>query len=361
MNLQLSNGVAIVGADRKLIRFMENEYAIYDGVHVLQDSTLTMLDVLLSVAMNSRLDTADKIRSVWNGRSLVEVALAAVPIDIALQDDQIPWQSLEVLFSHFCGVKYVGPAVATKILHKKRPRLIPVWDSVISEFIGACNDGLRLGSDSTGAAMVYGIRCFRNVLVQSLDQIEALLALPEMRAFPVTPVRALEVLLWIENEGNGYYQSCPACRCEHAIPIVYENPTAAQQKLERQGRVVIDRAGRASGGPKWVCPECGSKWGAWRFPVASPVAELVRADERHRMNSDLFYFYENWVAKGHTATIHRASCGFCNDGRGVHKGSSNSNGAWSASPFGCIEEARRAAEATGATVGTCSFCLKTCG
>ena len=71
-----------------------------------------------------------------------------------------------------------------------------------------------------------------------------------------------------------------------------------------------------------------------------------------------FYFYENWVAKGHTAVIHRATCRFCNDGRGVHPGAGNANGAWSSSAFDTLEDARSAAEAKGAKASNCSFCLR---
>ena len=28
-----------------------------------------------------------------------------------------------------------------------------------------------------------------------------------------------------------------------------------------------------------------------------------------------YYFYENWVAEGHKARIHKAECSFCKDGK----------------------------------------------
>lgn len=34
-----------------------------------------------------------------------------------------------------------------------------------------------------------------------------------------------------------------------------------------------------------------------------------------------YYTYENWRAKGHRATVHVGSCGFCKGGKGMAGGS----------------------------------------
>jgi hypothetical protein len=209
MDVHLPDGTRIANAGRKLVRFMENEYDIYDAVEVPPDNTLSMLDILISVAMNSRLDTAVKIRSVWRNKGPVEQALAAIPSSLAVEDDSIPWDAMEALFDRFCEIKYAGPAVATKILHKKRPRLIPILDSIISVYIDGCNEETPPTKATDGAWMVHRMKCFRRVLVGCLDQIHELLLAPDMRRYPISPVRALEVLLWIENEGSGYYRGLP--------------------------------------------------------------------------------------------------------------------------------------------------------
>lgn len=206
MNVLLTNGTEIIDADRKLIRFMESEYELYDGVPVAQDSTLSLFDILLSIMMNSRLDTASKVQSIWKSKKPVEEALNRIPTDVPLESDCIPWDDLTTLSDRFCEIKYAGPAVSTKILHKKRPNLIPIFDSIISVYINGCNvePPLPRGS-SDGAHMIRGIKCFRKLLRQSLGDIERLLTMPEMRRFPVSPMRVLEVLLWIENEGGENY------------------------------------------------------------------------------------------------------------------------------------------------------------
>ena len=40
------------------------------------------------------------------------------------------------------------------------------------------------------------------------------------------------------------------------------------------------------------------------------------------------WIYENWQAGPHKARIHRAECGSCNDGKGIHPGASDKHGRW---------------------------------
>jgi F-type H+-transporting ATPase subunit beta len=39
-----------------------------------------------------------------------------------------------------------------------------------------------------------------------------------------------------------------------------------------------------------------------------------------------FYVYENWTHK--KAVVHRSTCGYCNDGRGIQAADSGRNGKW---------------------------------
>jgi len=68
-----------------------------------------------------------------------------------------------------------------------------------------------------------------------------------------------------------------------------------------------------------------------------------------------FWIYENWRAHGHRATLHRASCSFCNRGEGLRPGSSAANGKW-LGPF--LDGALAVAEAreTRAEVRVCGTC-----
>ena len=47
----------------------------------------------------------------------------------------IPWAPLARLFGGFAGIRGVGFSKMTKALHKKRPALIPMLDSVVQAYL----------------------------------------------------------------------------------------------------------------------------------------------------------------------------------------------------------------------------------
>lgn len=67
-----------------------------------------------------------------------------------------------------------------------------------------------------------------------------------------------------------------------------------------------------------------------------------------------FWVYENWP--NDVATVHRASCSHCNDGHGVHAGTSTKNGEW-LGPFATADEAFARAQRTGRRdIRRCGIC-----
>jgi len=55
----------------------------------------------------------------------------------------------------------------------------------------------------------------------------------------------------------------------------------------------------------------------------------------------MYFVYENWIAHGHHARVHKATCRHCNNGRGQahHTDASDDNGQWHG-PFATMAEAR---------------------
>lgn len=204
--LRVSPEFEIPDPSNKLLEFLRNEWELYDKVEVAHDSTLTLYDILLSVMMNSRLDTAAKVRSIWEKKASVETALARIPPGAALTDQDVPWDALSALTDAFCSIKFAGPAVATKILHKKRPALIPIVDSVVGEYLRRCREEPYPRGTSAGWRVTKGIKVFREQLVRCLPDIERLCDVAASARMGVTPVRAFEILIWIQCEPNGYYR-----------------------------------------------------------------------------------------------------------------------------------------------------------
>jgi hypothetical protein len=194
-------------AEQKLVRMLSHEWELYDGVAVPRDDTLRLDEILLSIMMNSRLDTAEKVRSIWNGRQAAENALAKVPREASLCDQCVDWDSLADLLQAFCAIKWAGWAVATKILHKKRPALVPIYDSVMIQYYkDREKPPIRWGTPN-GQKLVRELQVFRQDLLECQDRIAELCATAAANGWPVTPVRALEAIIWIENEPMGYYRS----------------------------------------------------------------------------------------------------------------------------------------------------------
>jgi hypothetical protein len=67
-------------------------------------------------------------------QSRIAKKLAEVPSTITIRDEteNIPWMSISELFDAF-RVPYVTTARYTKVLHKKRPNLIPILDSRVRD------------------------------------------------------------------------------------------------------------------------------------------------------------------------------------------------------------------------------------
>jgi hypothetical protein len=61
-----------------------------------------------------------------------------------------------------------------------------------------------------------------------------------------------------------------------------------------------------------------------------------------------YQVYENWVADGHKARVHRSDCAYCNFGEGIHRHAGTQNGRWSQA-FATVDEALAYAKATGAS------------
>ncbi len=192
-------------AENRLIRFFSNGgWEIYDGVPV-KHADLLVTDLTLTVALNSQLDNRLKVWNAWKAKPNVDRILASIPSNVALSDPTVPWNELEELCDAFGkqGVtKYVVWAVGTKVLHKKRPLLIPIVDDVICEFLFKELRGVSW-TNSSGAAFVQYLAVFRDHLITDYSCLSDLQEKMNKRGWSVTLVRILELLIWIENAKVG--------------------------------------------------------------------------------------------------------------------------------------------------------------
>jgi hypothetical protein len=204
--LHLRDGRSVEDPLGKLRRFCQSEYALYDAVEAQQDDTLTVHDILLSVAVNSGLD-AKGLSSVWNGKWRVEQHLCLLPPALSLADPQavIPWDTIVEMFEEFEHMRHAKLAVASKILHKKRPALIPIMDNVVRKYYEHAYTSFAW-SPKCGPLSGQLMQHFRDDLLAARPQAEALSAAVQADGHRLTLVRVLEMLIWMETEPRGYYR-----------------------------------------------------------------------------------------------------------------------------------------------------------
>lgn len=132
ITLSLHNGRTIDDASSLLAaKFSGFDWAWYDGVQSDPDR-IEPVDFAITIAMNSRA-TAGRMAAFLRKSAELETVLKEVPKDVDLADmtDARHWASVRSLFKIACSAVGTKMSVASKVLHRKRPRLIPILDSIL--------------------------------------------------------------------------------------------------------------------------------------------------------------------------------------------------------------------------------------
>ena len=87
--------------------------------------------------------SAAEIAAVLERRGEIERALRKIPSDASLAEaaSSVPWIPLTALFEAFADIRGIGLAKMTKSLHRKRPALIPMLDSVVQAYLTSGDPG----------------------------------------------------------------------------------------------------------------------------------------------------------------------------------------------------------------------------
>jgi len=191
-SLTLQTGITIKGCRAKLAEFCEKDFSYrkYDlPSEVLEDNDLTESDVQFANHMVARM-APYVIKSIISRREAIDAALSLIPPGTSMSDENIPWPAIKDLFDATLGPE-VGPPRATKILHKKRPALIPILDSVVISYCEAASPNvLDINKASRMTTYLKVIKCDidtnLDVLTQSIQTC----------GLRITPVRAFDILIW---------------------------------------------------------------------------------------------------------------------------------------------------------------------
>jgi Family of unknown function (DUF6308) len=190
----LRGGVEVEDPVRLALEFLE----AYSSDEVYGSSgpmSLEEGDLRLANRGGARI-SAVEIGAILERRSEIERGLREIHPDASLADatSSIPWAPLTRLFDAFADIRGVGFAKMTKALHKKRPALVPMLDSVVQTYLTSDLETRSAGSfgeRATALVRAYKVDLDRNR--SALREIQRELA---SRACRLTEVRILDVLIW---------------------------------------------------------------------------------------------------------------------------------------------------------------------
>jgi uncharacterized protein DUF6308 len=159
-------------------------------------------DLRLANRGGARIASAE-IAAILERRTEIERALGEIDADASLgaRPSAVPWTPLTRLFEAFGDIRGVGFSKMTKALHKKRPALIPILDSVVQDYLNRF-DPPTPSSWSFGERGTALVRSYKHDLDRNraaLRQIRRELA---RRACPLTEVRILDLLIWSLSVGS---------------------------------------------------------------------------------------------------------------------------------------------------------------
>jgi hypothetical protein len=189
----LRNGVEIEDPLTVVLGFLEEGWA-YDVSDPPGPWSFDESDLRLANRGGARI-SAVEIAAILERRPAIQRALAAISPGASLAGaaTSVPWLPLRQLFDAFADIRGVGFAKMTKALHRKRPALIPMLDSVVQRY---------LEDDDLGAQAPFGERALGLVrgYKRDLDRNRATLRAAKQelakRGYRITDVRILDLLIW---------------------------------------------------------------------------------------------------------------------------------------------------------------------
>jgi Family of unknown function (DUF6308) len=192
--VRLRNGKEISDPLGDALAFIERDgsYQKYDEQFVFQDNTLTRNDVLLARKIIAR--TGDRVvESVLNRISEINRTLSEIPQSASPCSLNIPWTALKKLYLILVDIPGIRISRATKILHKKRPALIPILDNDVAKCLRFVEPSLVSSRLEEGIALT---RSYKRELDKNLKALNCVRAALNDRGLDLTEVRLLDIYIW---------------------------------------------------------------------------------------------------------------------------------------------------------------------
>jgi hypothetical protein len=172
------------------------------------DHELRRSEILVSRSLVSRLSDAE-VNAIMAISPTLSAALAGIPADVDLldlgEDEPIPGvASLHTIVSLMCGITGVKLAKTMKVLHKKRPLLLPILDNVLqNHYWPHHRDAMRRATWCVYAA--DSIRMFHLDMISVEDELRRLRDWTVAHGTPLSHCRILDALIWAVRTGKSKF------------------------------------------------------------------------------------------------------------------------------------------------------------
>ena len=196
----LRRGFEVENPLQLALEFLE-AYSSYEANEPSPPASFDESDLRLANRGGARI-SATEIAAILERRGTVERALRKIDPDASLTDATrlIPWISLTQLFDAFADIRGVGFAKMTKALHRKRPALIPMLDSVVQAYL--TRDDPRKHSPGSFGERATALLCsYKRDLDRNRSVLHELRRELATREYRLTEVRILDVVIWSVSAG----------------------------------------------------------------------------------------------------------------------------------------------------------------
>jgi Family of unknown function (DUF6308) len=189
----LRNGVDIKDPLTTVLGFLEEQWA-YDVSEVSGPGSFAEPDLRLANRGGARISAAE-IAAILERRRRIERALRAIAPDASLAGaaGSVPWLPLRRLLDAFADIRGIGFSKMTKALHRKRPALIPLLDSVVQKYLADDDLGPQAPFGERGLALVRG---YKRDLDRNGAALRAVRRELAGRDYGLSEVRILDLLIW---------------------------------------------------------------------------------------------------------------------------------------------------------------------
>jgi Family of unknown function (DUF6308) len=191
----LRRGVEVENPLELALEFLA-AYSGYEGGDSSGPTSFDETDLRLANRGGARISAAE-IAAILERRSRIERALRQIEPEASLAGAarSIPWVALTRLFDGFADIRGVGFSKMTKALHRKRPALIPMLDSVVQAYL--TSDDPETGSlGSFGERATALVRSYKQDLDRNQSVLHEIQEELASREYRLTEVRILDLLIW---------------------------------------------------------------------------------------------------------------------------------------------------------------------